>query len=63
MDVWFLLIYVGATFLALQSLVSLMTHHRKHYWNKLTLEHNQHKGNPAPTLKKKEPEQASDVAA
>lgn len=49
MDVWQLILYVGASLLALQSLVSLMAHHRQQHRKQLLLEYQQQQpANPQP---------------
>ena len=41
MDVWQLVLYAVAAFLALRSLISLMTHHRRRFRRQLVLEYQQ----------------------
>ncbi len=49
MDVWQLILYVGASLLALNSLVSLMSHHRRQHRRQLLLEYKQQLAdNPEP---------------
>jgi hypothetical protein len=49
MDVWQLILYVGASLLALSSLVSLMSHHRRQHRRQLLLEYEkQLAANPQP---------------
>ena len=62
MDSLFLILYAGATFLALRSLISLMTHHRSQYRQQLAIE-NQVKLNELAARKKAEVEESSDAAA
>ena len=62
MDSLFLILYAGATFLALRSLISLMTHHRIHYGQQLAIE-NQGKLKELAARKKAEAEESTDTAA
>ncbi len=62
MDVWFLLLYAGATFLALRSLAALMTQHRTHYRQQFMREH-QRKAAQEAAQKEAEVEETSDAAA
>ena len=58
MDVWQLILYMGASLLALSSLVSLMSHHRRQHRQQLLLEYEQQlAANPEPI----EPVAESDV--
>jgi hypothetical protein len=62
MDSLFLILYAGATFLALRSLVSLMTHHKIHYRQQLEIE-NQVNLKAQAAGKKAEAEESADAAA
>jgi predicted tellurium resistance membrane protein TerC len=41
MDVWQLVLYAVASFLALRSLISLMAHHRRHFHHQMMAEEHQ----------------------
>ena len=60
MDSLFLILYAGATFLALRSLISLMAHHRTLYRQQLVIE-NQIKRKEQAARKKAE--ESADAAA
>ena len=62
MDSLFLILYAGATFLALRSLISLMTQHRTNYRQQLAIE-SQIKLKEESARKKTEAEESSDAAA
>ena len=62
MDSLFLILYAGATFLALRSLISLMTHHRTCYGQQFAIE-NQGKLKELAARKKAEAEESTDAAA
>jgi hypothetical protein len=62
MDSLFLILYAGATFLALRSLISLMTYHKIHYRQQLATE-NRGKLKELAARKKAEAEKSADTAA
>ena len=66
MDAWQLILYVGASLLALNSLVSLMSQHRRQHRRQLLLEYQEQlAANPVPkdtTTEDKEPERAQAAA-
>ena len=64
MDSLFLILYAGATFLALRSLISLMAYHRIHYRQQLAIE-NQIERKEQAARKKAEAkaEESADAAA
>ena len=62
MDSLFLILYAGATFLALRSLISLMSHHRIHYSQQLAVE-NRVKLKELAARKKAEAEESTGAAA
>ena len=62
MDSLFLILYAGATFLALRSLISLVAHHRIHYRQQFAIE-NQVKLKEQAARKKAEAEESADAAA
>ena len=47
MDVWNLILYAVASFLALRSLISLMTHHRQQIRRQAAIEYQQQQENDA----------------
>ena len=49
MEAVHLILYAGASFLALRSLVALMTHHREHYRQRLYEREAQRRRQPKPT--------------
>ncbi len=62
MDSLFLILYAGATFLALRSLISLMAQHKIHYRQQLAIE-NQVKLKEQAARKKAEAKESADAAA
>ena len=44
MDVWQLVLYAVASYLALRSLISLMAHHRRHFRHQMMAEEHQKTG-------------------
>ena len=66
MDVWQSILYVGASLLALNSLVSLMSHHRRQHRRQLLLEYKQQlAANPKPkeTIAESEVSEPAEAAA
>ncbi|MCA9007917.1 MAG: hypothetical protein KDA70_21790 [Planctomycetaceae bacterium] len=55
MDVWNLVLYVVATLLALKSLASLMTHHKKVVVQQLAIEYTQELSQPGNHATEKNP--------
>ena len=62
MDVWQLILYVGASLLALQSLVSLMTQHRRQHRRQLLLEYQQQLADGVPPKKSAAGEKSTEPA-
>ena len=62
MNSLFLILYAGATFLALRSLISLMAHHKIHYTQQLAIE-NKEKLKELAARNKAKAEESTEAAA